>query len=120
MVFAAFNGFPLGMESFHPPFNKLSNHRDPGRVNINTILSGRVWGAVVNDLRVNSPVNSLVNPSDLLIVPKWPELVASRRGFLALQPQLPPFPPTDIGLLLPPLLPPIVGQPALPRPPSTR
>ena len=29
------------MSFLHPPFNKVSNYRDPGRVNINTIARVR-------------------------------------------------------------------------------
>ena len=32
---------------FNPPYNRLSRHRVPGKVNLNTILSGEVWEAVV-------------------------------------------------------------------------
>lgn len=31
-----------------PPFNRVSNFRDPGRVNINTIASANVWAGVLN------------------------------------------------------------------------
>ena len=35
-----------GTEQFHPPYNKVSNYRDPGRVNINTIYDQVVWQAM--------------------------------------------------------------------------
>ncbi|MEE8452123.1 MAG: hypothetical protein V3R99_09420 [Thermoguttaceae bacterium] len=33
---------------FHPPFNKISRYRDPGRMNLNTIFSHRVWTGLMN------------------------------------------------------------------------
>jgi len=38
---------PNGTAGLHPPFNTVSNHREPGRVNINTINSPQVWINVV-------------------------------------------------------------------------
>ena len=55
-----------GTESFHPPFNRVSRFRDPGRVNLNTISSGRVWDGVLNG-----------HPG-----PKFEQLVDSRRGYI--------------------------------------
>ena len=37
-----------GPQLFRAPFNYVSNYRDPGKVNINTITSQAVWDAVVN------------------------------------------------------------------------
>ena len=34
------------LEGFHPPFNRVSNFRDPGRVNINTVIDQRVWEGI--------------------------------------------------------------------------
>lgn len=33
--------------NLHPPFNRVSNYRDPGRVNISTIADSRVWDALL-------------------------------------------------------------------------
>ncbi len=55
---------------YHPPFNKVSNYRDPGRVNINTIAADPtgvifpVWNAILNG-----------GPG-----PSWQQIVTSRRG----------------------------------------
>jgi len=37
-----------GAASFRPPFNKLSRFRDPGRVNVNTIIPERQWTSGVD------------------------------------------------------------------------
>ena len=40
---------PDGTAGLHPPFNTVSNYRDPGKVNINTIAdpsAGAVWNAI--------------------------------------------------------------------------
>jgi hypothetical protein len=37
-----------GTEGLHPPFNKVSKYRDPGKININTIGDSRVWDAIRN------------------------------------------------------------------------
>lgn len=51
---------------FHrPPFNTISYFRDPGRVNINTIASTRVWEALLNGRTT----------------PTFDALVQSRRGY---------------------------------------
>jgi len=48
-----------------PPFNFVSNYRDPGKVNINTITSAAVWNALLNDFGG----------------PSFGQLVDSRRGY---------------------------------------
>ena len=59
---------------FYPPFNKVSNYRDPGRVNINTIPSPP-------GPPVNNPIwNAVLNGG---LVPPWSQIVASRRGEIA-------------------------------------
>jgi hypothetical protein len=35
---------------FLPPFNYVSNYRDPGRMNLNTITDGNVFGALMNGM----------------------------------------------------------------------
>jgi hypothetical protein len=47
-ITSAFGGAGTGTEYYHPPFNRVSRFRDPGRVNINTIFSSRVWTGVLN------------------------------------------------------------------------
>jgi hypothetical protein len=48
-----------------PPFNRVSNYRDPGKVNINTIYNEAVWDAIL----------------DGHAGPLWAQLVESRRGW---------------------------------------
>ena len=56
------------MSYYHPPFNRVSNYRDPGRVNINTIAGGfslpgsPVWNAILNGG----------------VGPAWQQIVSSR------------------------------------------
>lgn len=54
-----------GAYHFYPPFNRLSNFRDPGRVNLNTIVDARVWNGVVNGFPA----------------PSFDQLLSSRRGY---------------------------------------
>jgi hypothetical protein len=37
-----------GSHSFHPPFNRVSNYRDPGKINLNTIPSIEVLQGLLN------------------------------------------------------------------------
>ncbi len=55
-----------GTEYFHPPFDRISHFRDPGRVNLNTVNSGQVWDGVLNG-----------HPG-----PGFEQLVDSRRGYI--------------------------------------
>ncbi len=48
-----------------PPFNRISNYREPGRVNLNTIISGDVWeGGILNrELQDDTlPWDPIANP----------------------------------------------------------
>ena len=36
-----------GTHSFHPPFNRISNYREPGRINLNTIYDQSVFNALM-------------------------------------------------------------------------
>ena len=63
---------------YHPPFNKVSNYREPGRININTIPTdpkppiqpSQIWSGVINGQTLNG------HP-----FPAWGTIVASRRGY---------------------------------------
>jgi hypothetical protein len=55
----------------HPPFSRVSNYRDPGKVNINTI-------AGVAGSANNTTWQAIINGSTT--APDWLTLVASRRG----------------------------------------
>ena len=60
-----------------PPFNKISEYREPGKVNINTIASPYVWQAVVNSLDPD-----LTKTNNWM--PNWDEMRKSRRGDAAI------------------------------------
>jgi hypothetical protein len=70
-----FTGGLLADNPFHPPFNWLSNFRDPGTVNINTIYSPHVWNALLG--------GDPSNPSNAIYAlgPSFDKVVASRRGY---------------------------------------
>jgi hypothetical protein len=55
----------LGTAYFHPPFNRISHYRDPGRINLNTIYDEGIWRAI------------LAGHPD----PGWQNFVSSRRGY---------------------------------------
>ncbi len=67
------NGFPVdgsggpATATFLPPFNAVSNYRDPGKVNLNTLTAQEVFNAMMNGM-----------PH-----PTWQEFLDSRRGFTA-------------------------------------
>lgn len=63
---------------FRTPFNRFSNWREPGLVNINTIFSENVWKGVVNYLDTNGVMNTAGGTPW-----KWAELQTSRRGSAA-------------------------------------
>jgi hypothetical protein len=45
----SFNNTPIP-HAFHPPFNRISAYRDPGRININTLFDdGTMWRAIMNN-----------------------------------------------------------------------
>ncbi len=61
----------------HPPFNKISNYREPGRININTISDPRVWQGLLGYVN-----NVAVGHNDAEHRPAtFEEMVASRRGY---------------------------------------
>jgi hypothetical protein len=63
----------LAQNAFHPPFNWLSNYRDPGMVNVNTIYSENVWNAILGGYPRANP--------NLGLGPTFDQIVASRRGY---------------------------------------
>ncbi len=64
--------FETAPRFFRPPMNFVSNYRDPGRININTIYSEKVWDAVMHNGITSFPAH----PG-----PSWNDLVRSRRGY---------------------------------------
>lgn len=90
-----------GTGLFHPPFNRISQYRDPGRINLNTIYYRGVWNGVLAGHDGGSGWD-------------WEDLVRSRRGYDAaagdvfeLNAAYPsfftnPFRPAGAGRLVPP------------------
>ncbi|MEX0642367.1 MAG: hypothetical protein WD468_06685, partial [Pirellulales bacterium] len=63
------------MSFFHPPFNKVSNYREPGRVNINTIPSDTVANAT------SAIWNGIINSAPGVAgTPAWAAVFQSRQG----------------------------------------
>lgn len=48
-VFAA-AGNTMG---FNPPFNKISNYRNPGKINLNTVFDSRVWDGLMRNYNID-------------------------------------------------------------------
>jgi hypothetical protein len=67
---AAAGNEPDGTRGLHTPFNTVSNFRDPGRVNINTIASQGVWDAIQGYKQGDFPGATFIN-----------DIVQSRRGY---------------------------------------
>ena len=63
-----FSGSAQGTELFHPPYNKVSNYRDPGKINLNTIYSRDVFMSLMK----NYPSMATQN--------FWDKFVRSRQG----------------------------------------
>ncbi len=63
---------PTGTAGLHPPFNFVSNYRDPGKVNINTIYNDKIW---------NSILGGDPSVSAWILGPLYSDLVKSRRGY---------------------------------------
>ena len=71
------NGPPTELDTLtflHPPFNKISNFRNPGLININTLQSPYIWTSMLNMIgvgAVSAPYNYL---------PIFPDIMMSRNG----------------------------------------
>jgi hypothetical protein len=66
-------GEPNGTTGLHPPFNLVSNYRDPGKVNINTISDLTVWNAIIG--------GDPTVPGTAATGPKFADVVSSRQGY---------------------------------------
>ena len=61
----------------HPPFNKISKYREPGRININTVSDPRVWAGLMGYVN-----NVSQGHNDLEHTPAtFQEMLSSRRGY---------------------------------------
>ena len=90
-------GLPFGR-----PFNFISNFRDPGRINLNTIADPGVWAALLN---LDPTTQTRTYPS-ATTAPTWERFVQSRRGTVAAGPLSsrnvdPLFTPTDGADMVP-------------------
>jgi hypothetical protein len=61
-----------------PPFNVLSRHREPGKVNLNTVFNVEIWRALLGAPALSSPPTA----TDLWVQSTYNDLVASRRGYV--------------------------------------
>lgn len=72
-VFSVQNASYAGTHEFHPPNNWLSNYREPGKINLNTIFDeGETWKGIVG--------YNVSTGSELTGMPTWNEVRDSRRG----------------------------------------
>jgi hypothetical protein len=70
--------------AFQPPFNKISRQRDPGRVNLNTVMGRKngtqIWSDVFDGIMHRDHDLNLVSQAGHL-GPAWRDIVLSRRGY---------------------------------------
>ena len=95
-----FGSDATGTEMLHPPFNRISTYREPGRINLNTIYDPRVWNALWG------------SPAPPMTFDDFDDFVDSRRGYpgagiFAANPDSPtffanPFRAPGTSLLIPP------------------
>ena len=103
---------------WQPPFNRISNFREPGRINMNTVADKLTYDGLMNNDTANPnlpnpnpPPGSTTHPG-----PTWLDLMESRRGYtysdlrreqmLAFNPEVPtffanPFRSYDASMLVP-------------------
>jgi hypothetical protein len=72
--------FSVGTDHrLHPPFNKLSRYREPGKINLNTIYDARVWDALTDG--VFGLTTPTVPPALPALPQRWTKFWESRRGY---------------------------------------
>lgn len=86
--------------AFQPPFNTVSEFRQPGRVNLNTIFSGEVWKDLFHDDNVRPDADGKGHPGPAIAA------FAKSRGERKLDAAFPtmfvnPFRAADAGELVP-------------------
>ena len=66
-----------GMHNFHPPFNRISKYREPGKINLNTIYNADVLNGLMNYFpgMISSPTLSGTQNF-------YNEFAVSRRGYV--------------------------------------
>lgn len=73
------------LHQFHPPFNWLSSYREPGRINLNTVFSPRVWQGLMDFYPFYTPAtdqrwsDNWSNSNAPLDKNRWYDFVRSRR-----------------------------------------
>ncbi|MBH55716.1 MAG: hypothetical protein CMJ82_00835 [Planctomycetaceae bacterium] len=82
-------GSGIGTDELHPPFNKVSNFRDPGKLNLNTVFDPAVYLGLLNG-----------HPG-----PNYGEWIDSRRGYGAAGNNLVSFNPNMPSLFTNPIRP---------------
>lgn len=92
-AFSPAGGLP---HMFHPPFNWLSQYREPGKVNLNTVFDNQVFEGLMDDY-----------PGWAAL---WGNVLQGRQGFAAISPSIFNPIPNPITTAQPPLNP-LVGLP---------
>jgi hypothetical protein len=70
------------MLPFVTPFNWVSNYRDPGKVNLNTIATAQVWQGLTNYFPdATKATSTALNSQNAQSWPLWAKFVQSRRGY---------------------------------------
>jgi hypothetical protein len=71
--------------AFQPPFNKISRQRDPGRVNLNTVMGrkngSQIWSDVFDGIMHRDHDRNLGGAQLGHLGPAWRDIVLSRRGY---------------------------------------
>lgn len=72
--------------NFQPPFNKISRQRDPGRVNLNTVMGrkagGQIWSDVFDGIMHRNHDRNLSGTQLGHLGPAWRDIVLSRKGYV--------------------------------------
>jgi hypothetical protein len=72
-----FSGLAPGYEhALHPPFNKLSRFREPGKINLNTVFDPLVWDALTDGAFGYNGSNQTPQ-----LPRRWREFAKSRQGY---------------------------------------
>ena len=61
-----------GNHAFHPPFNRIPQYREPGRVNINTVFNRGVWNGLLDYFPDTTQANALY----------WAQMRDSRQAYV--------------------------------------
>jgi hypothetical protein len=83
MMTAPINSVDDPRYTFRPPFNNVSQHREPGRVNLNTVFSPAVYGGLFHSQDTNNPGQDVKPDGDGMVHPgpEWDDFYVTRRGY---------------------------------------